>query len=181
MIFGWSKKLCILSYRMNWTSRLSCIIFFLSITFKATIIPVYIYLYLIAFTWPNGPHQTYPTPAFLSPWSFIYSGRPSSTTLNVQVILFGSVERMGVLSKIYNCAVIKHLLMLSIWDGCLHALLNSWPWSMQPIFIDPSNFPYAYRLFSPSWYFYRPAHYFLDGRVTLFSHSMATDRHYYVG
>ena len=42
MIFGWSKKLWILSYLTNWTRKLSRTILFFSITFSPTIIPVHI-------------------------------------------------------------------------------------------------------------------------------------------
>lgn len=53
MMFGWSRKLCILSSRMNWTKRLSLMIPFLSIDFSATIMPVYISL--ARNTLPNLP------------------------------------------------------------------------------------------------------------------------------
>lgn len=53
MMLGWSKNVCIFIYLMNCTSRLSSIIFFLFIAFRATIIPVQISL--AKKTLPNFP------------------------------------------------------------------------------------------------------------------------------
>ena len=52
-MFGWSRKLWIFSYLMNWVMNLSFIILALSISFKPTIRPVLIYC--ARYTLPNLP------------------------------------------------------------------------------------------------------------------------------